>query len=172
MQRSQTVEPTNLNIVICEGIILLFQIYYYMILLYDNIIESGESDNNTSKEFQEMERVADNAKFYRAEQKVKNLCKKEQKLKSLTYKVTLLDIIEKNKNDKLLLETLRIQEEEKATRDEESAHRKERYERYAKIGSSEGILKIMRKSYGYNELIHSEPFDPAILYDIDNTTLD
>ena len=112
-----------------------------------------------------MERVAENAKICRAELKKKKEEKLIKKNSNLTYKVTLLDIIEKQKNDRLLSETLKIQEEEKATRENESAHRKERYERYGKIGSSEGILKRMRQRYGYNELIHLEPFDPTILYD-------
>ena len=131
----------------------MIRCYYY------NIIESCKS-NEGNNQIQEMERVAENAKLYRAERKVKKLFEKEQKLKNLTYKITLLDIIEIQKKETLLLK-------EKATRDEESARRKERYERYTKIGSSEvvlSLLKKMRKSYGYDELIHLDPFDPTIDY--------
>ena len=114
----------------------------------------------------EVQRVCNVAKLYRGEKKIKKFFNKYIKSK-ISYKTTLLDILEKQKKDNEYIELLRKQEDERFTEQEDLIYRmerKERYERYALIGNSGGILKRLRTSYGYNELIHLQPFDAILDY--------
>ena len=129
-------------------------------------VSSEPSAEELKKAEIEVQRVCNVAKLYRGEKKIKTFFNKYIKNKN-SYKTTLLDILEKQKKDDEYCELLRKQEDERFTEQEDLIYRmelKEMYERYAQIGNSGGILKKLRTSCGYNELIHLEPFDAILDY--------